>query len=131
MAKTKQEIYDNRPVSPHLTIYKKQISSVLSIFHRITGVGLCFGISVLIWYFIILAFNDFSPQYLCCCKCNIWKIPLILISFGWFYHLSNGIRHLIWDSGYCFSVKAINFTGWLVVICSIIMTIIFWLWIVF
>jgi len=131
MTKTKQEIHGNRPISPHLTIYKKQISSVLSIFHRATGVGLFFGLSALVWCFIILDFNEFDTKYLEYFKCNIFKIPFILITFAWFYHLCNGVRHLIWDSGNCFSIKAINFTGWLVVVCSIMMTIIFWLGIIF
>ncbi len=130
MTKTRQEIYNNRPTSPHLTIYKKQISSVLSIFHRITGAGLFAGLSLLVWYFIILAFNKFEIGCMHICKCNILKISLVLLSFAWFYHLCNGIRHLVWDIGYCFSIRAINFTGWLVVICSIAMTVAFWLLIV-
>ena len=130
MTKTRQEIYKNRPTSPHLTIYKKQISSVLSIFHRVTGAGLFAGLSLLVWYFIILAFNKFDTGCMHCCKCNVLKISLVLISFAWFYHLCNGIRHLIWDSGYCFSIKAINFTGWFVVASSVIMTVVFWLLIV-
>lgn len=127
MTKTKQEIYNSRPTSPHLTIYKKQISSVLSILHRITGIGLFFGLSILSWCFILLAFSKFDPEYLQCFKCNLLKIPLIFISFAWFYHLCNGVRHLIWDSGHCFSIRAINFTGWFVVVASILMTLAFWL----
>ncbi|MCC8371998.1 MAG: succinate dehydrogenase, cytochrome b556 subunit [Rickettsia endosymbiont of Pseudomimeciton antennatum] len=127
MTKTKQEIYNNRPTSPHLTIYKKQISSVLSILHRMTGIGLFFGLSILVWCFILLAFSKFNPEYLQYFKCSLFKIPLIFISFAWFYHLCNGVRHLIWDSGHCFSIRAINFTGWFVVIASIVMTLAFWL----
>ncbi|WP_341764673.1 succinate dehydrogenase, cytochrome b556 subunit [Candidatus Tisiphia endosymbiont of Beris chalybata] len=130
MSKTRQEIYNNRPLSPHLTIYKKQISSVLSIFHRITGIGLFVSLAVLVWYFIILAFNQFSSEYVQYFKGSLFKVALIGVSFAWFYHLCNGIRHLIWDSGYCFSIKAINLTGWLVVICSLLMTLIFGLIIV-
>lgn len=130
MTKTRQEIYKNRPTSPHLTIYKKQISSVLSIFHRMTGAGLFAGLSLLVWYFIILAFNKFDTGCMHCCKCNVLKISLVLMSFAWFYHLCNGIRHLIWDSGYCFSIKAINVTGWFVVASSVMMTVVFWLLIV-
>lgn len=130
MSKTRQEIYNNRPLSPHLTIYKKQISSVLSIFHRITGIGLFMSLAVLVWYFIILAFNQFSSEYIQYFKSNLFKLALIGLSFAWFYHLCNGMRHLIWDSGYCFSIKAINLTGWLVVICSLVMTLIFGLIIV-
>ena len=125
MAKTREEIHNNRPTSPHLTIYKKQISSVLSILHRATGVGLFLGLSILIWYFIISTFNECGCEHTEFLQCNLLKAALICISFAWFYHLCNGIRHLIWDSGYCFSIKAVNFTGWFVVICSVLMTIIF------
>ncbi|XVN42295.1 MAG: succinate dehydrogenase, cytochrome b556 subunit [Candidatus Rickettsia vulgarisii] len=126
MTKTREEIYNNRPTSPHLTIYKKQISSVLSILHRATGVGLFFALSALIWCFIISTFNDCGCEHhVQFFQYNLFKIALVFISFAWFYHLCNGIRHLIWDSGYCFSIKAINFTGWFVVICSVLMTIIF------
>ncbi|WP_341756421.1 MULTISPECIES: succinate dehydrogenase, cytochrome b556 subunit [unclassified Candidatus Tisiphia] len=127
MTKTKPEIYNNRPTSPHLMIYKIQISSVLSIFHRMTGIGLFFGLSVLSWCFILLAFSKFNPEYLQFFTCRLFKIPPIFISFAWFYHLCNGVRHLIWDSGHCFSIRAINFTGWFVVIASIMMTLAFWL----
>ncbi len=125
MTKTRQEIYNNRPVSPHLTIYKKQISSVLSIFHRITGIGLFASLAILVWCFIILAFNKFSVEYVQYFKGSLLNIALIGISFAWSYHLFNGIRHLIWDSGYCFSIRAINLTGWAVIICSLLTTLIF------
>jgi succinate dehydrogenase / fumarate reductase cytochrome b subunit len=122
MTKTKQEIYDKRPISPHLTIYKLQISSTLSITHRITGIGLFFAISILAWWFILLSFSKFDSYYLAFTQYCIIKICLVIVSFAWFYHLCNGIRHLAWDSGYCFSIKAINFTGWCVIACSLLMT---------
>ncbi|WP_395476669.1 succinate dehydrogenase, cytochrome b556 subunit [Rickettsia endosymbiont of Pantilius tunicatus] len=125
MTKTKQEIYNKRPTSPHLTIYKPQISSTLSILHRMTGVALFFTVSILAWWFI---FSKFDSNYIqlanCCC---IIKICLILTSFAWFYHLCNGIRHLFWDIGYGFSIKAVNLSGWSVVICSILFTILLWI----
>jgi len=127
MTKTRQRVYNNRPTSPHITIYRKQISSVLSILHRMTGIGLFAGLSIIVWYFIILVFSKFDAKYLLCMKCNIIKLPAIAICFAWFYHLCNGIRHLIWDSGYCFSIKAINLTGWLVIACSLAMTLALWL----
>ncbi len=123
MTKTKQEIYDNRTTSPHLTIYKPQISSVLSIMHRMTGIGLFFALAILVWWLIL---SKFDNSYLQLANSCIIKICLILVSFTWFYHLCNGIRHLFWDSGYCFSIKAINITGWCVVIASVVMTILLW-----
>ncbi|MFY9590158.1 succinate dehydrogenase, cytochrome b556 subunit [Rickettsia endosymbiont of Halotydeus destructor] len=123
MTKTKQEIYNNRPTSPHLTIYKPQISSSLSIMHRMTGIGLFFALAILVWWLILSTFDN---SYLQLANSSIIRICLMLVSFAWFYHLCNGIRHLFWDSGYGFSIKAINITGWCVVIASLVMTILLW-----
>ncbi len=127
--KTKQELYNNRPTSPHLSIYKKQISSVLSIFHRLTGVGLFFGLAIAMWWFILLVFSRFDPYYLQIAKCGLVKLALFAISFAGFYHFCTGIRHLVWDTGNWFSIRAINLSGWIAVICSILFTIIFWAYI--
>ena len=121
--KTKQI---SRPISPHLTIYKWQISSVLSILHRMTGVALFFGFLFLSWVFIVCTItNNFSIfdgiVY------QLLIIVLFLISIAYFYHLFNGIRHLIWDCGLFISNKGINITGWLVLIMTVITTVYFWL----
>ena len=124
MNKAKQEIYNKRPTSPHLTIYKPQISSTLSILHRMTGVALFFAISMLVWWLI---FDKFDNNYLQLAGCYIIKICLIAISFAWFYHLCNGIRYLFWSMGYGFSIKAINLSGWAVVVCSVVLTLLLWI----
>ena len=126
MTKTRQEIYNNRPTSPHITIYRKQISSVLSIFHRITGAALFFALSIVSWWFILWVFSEFNPYYVKVAQCGLLKVCYFLISFAGFYHLSTGVRHLVWDSGKCFSIKSINITGWVAVIASLSMTVIFW-----
>jgi succinate dehydrogenase / fumarate reductase cytochrome b subunit len=119
-----------RPTSPHLTIYKKQISSVLSIFHRISGMALFFAISLFVWWFIVLIFSNFSECLLSIFEFKITKIALYLASLALFYHLCTGIRHLFWDIGLGFSIPAINRTGWAAVFSCIIFTLIFWLLIV-
>lgn len=128
MTKTRQEIHNNRPTSPHLGIYRKQISSVLSIFHRLSGLFL-FGVSsIAAWWFIILVFSGFNEKILkLVTNCVLVKPALMLCSLAAFYHLCTGIRHLIWDTGRCFSVQYINITGWAAVICAFSMTILFWL----
>lgn len=130
MQKTKQEIYKNRPLSPHISIYKPQISSVLSIFHRLTGIALFFALSIMAWWLILWIFSGFADCYLVLAECCIVKFAIIGLSFTGFYHLCTGIRHLVWDTGRCFSIRAINITGWIAVICSIFMTIIFWLFVI-
>ncbi|HJD57793.1 MAG TPA: succinate dehydrogenase, cytochrome b556 subunit [Rickettsia endosymbiont of Ceroptres masudai] len=123
MTKTKQEIYNKRPTSPHLSIYKPQISSTLSILHRMTGVALFFAVSILAWWLIL---SKYDNNYLQLANCCIIKICLVAVSYAWFYHLCNGIRHLFWDIGYGFSIKAVNITGWCVVVCSILLTVFLW-----
>lgn len=116
-----------RPISPHLSIYKPQISSVLSIGHRLSGIGLFFVLAAFCWWFTMWVFSRFEPCYLEYFDNLLVKIILIIASYGFFYHFSTGIRHLIWDTGRWFSIPAINASGWGAVILSILLTIIFWL----
>jgi succinate dehydrogenase / fumarate reductase, cytochrome b subunit len=123
---TRQEILSKRPTSPHLSIYRPQISSSLSIFHRMTGIALYFSLMMLSWWFIFFIFKGE-------CKCMAWifetmifMLALKAISFCSIYHLLNGIRHLFWDMGYGFSIKAMNNSGWAVVITSVALTIYLW-----
>ncbi len=127
MSKDPIVIKNSRPLSPHLSIYKPQISSVLSIGHRLSGVGLFFGLSAFCWWFIFWVFSKFEPCYLDCLDSTLVKFILFLASYGYFYHFCTGIRHLIWDAGYGFSIKSINVTGWLAVIASVCLTGIYWL----
>ena len=126
MQKSREEIHQARPISPHLSIYKPQISSVLSIGHRLSGIGLFFMLSALGWWFILWVFSKFDPVYLKVFDSFFVKFLLILTSYGFFYHLCTGIRHLIWDTGRGFSIKTINYSGWVAVIVSILLTLIFW-----
>lgn len=126
--KSKQEIHAKRPTSPHLSIYKPQISSSLSILHRMTGVGMYFGLAIICWWMIVIQFYGF-----CDCmalnQCLIGRLSLYAVSYASIYHFLNGIRHLFWDVGYGFSIKAVDYSGWLVFALSIKLTILFW-WLV-
>lgn len=90
-----------RPLSPHLTIYRRQINSAMSIFHRITGVGLTLGFLLGVWWFLGLAgrperfriVDDFLTGW-------FGGLILILSMVALWYHFFNGIRHLINDAGY-------------------------------
>ena len=116
-----------RPISPHLSIYKPQISSVLSIGHRLSGVGLFFALAAFCWWFSLWVFSKFEPCYLELFDNIIVKIILIIASYGFFYHFSTGVRHLVWDTGRWFSIPAINASGIGAVILSVVLTAIFWL----
>ena len=117
----------DRPLSPHLDIYRWEISNTLSILHRLTGVMLSAGALVLVgWLLALAAGRDaYSGLY-------AWLAgPLgLLMLFGWtfcfFYHLGNGVRHLFWDIGRGFEQHRARLTGVIVVIFSIVMTLVFW-----
>lgn len=119
-----------RPLSPHLTIYKLQISSALSIFHRITGVGLFFSTLFIAWWFIILIFGDLCNCALKMFECGMVRAGLFFISIAFFYHLATGIRHLFWDIGKGFSIKIMTLTGVLALTFCFTFTLLFWLFII-
>ena len=120
------EIRLRRPTAPHLSIYKKQISSVLSIFHRLSGIGLFIGFSVIAWWMVFWIFSKFDPQIFGLMNNLIVRLGLYALSAALFYHLCNGIRHLFWDMGYGYSIPTMHKSGWSVVFVSILLTILFW-----
>ena len=120
------DIQARRPTSPHLSIYKKQISSVLSIFHRLSGIALFMGFSIIAWWMVIWIFSKFDPKVFGLVNNLIVRLGLYALSGAFFYHLCNGIRHLFWDMGYGYSIPAMHRSGWSVVVISIVLTILFW-----
>ena len=116
-----------RPLSPHLQIYRPQLTSVLSITHRATGVALVIGTLVLVYWLLAVASGAeayASAQQLL----GSWfgRIVLLGFSFALFFHLCNGIRHLFWDVGLGFELKTAYASGTAVVIVSIVMTVLAW-----
>ena len=120
---------DNQnPLSPHLQIYRWHISSLLSITHRISGViNLIALISIFFWLLILSLGESNYQLFLLMINNIIGKFILIGFSWSMSFHLLSGIRHLAWDLGYGFEIKTANITGIIVVIFSLILTIIFWL----
>ena len=113
----------NLPLSPHLQIYKPQITSILSITHRVSGFFL--SISIFFLVMILLALSLGENQY------NFFvslfaKYPLKLIFypiiFGFSYHMLNGFRHILWDLGYLISNKAAEISGYFIIFLSIIIS---------
>ena len=114
---------DNRPLSPHLTIYRPQITSVLSIFHRLTGAGLFFSsILIIVWiaaiaagdvYYETIKFIYSSPPVLFILCVSLWAL---------WYHLFTGLRHLYWDLGLGFNLRSVSLSGWIAIICSFLAT---------
>jgi len=105
-----------RPLSPHLGIYRWQISNTLSIVHRLTGAGLSVGLLAFAYWLVALAG---SPASFAAASGFFASVPGLLLVAGWvfafFYHLLNGIRHLFWDAGYGFERTQRHASGWLVV----------------
>ena len=109
----------HRPLSPHLQIYKPQLTSMLSILHRATGIAL--------WVICAAAdpatyarFESFNTSILGRIFLGGWL-------FSAFYHLCNGIRHLFWDAGYGFELKDAYRSGWIVLAVALIATVVSWI----
>ena len=113
----------NRPISPHLQVYKPQLTSVLSILHRITGVALAVG-TILLVYWLIAAAS--GPVAFATAEALIGSWIGRILLFGWtfalYFHLSNGIRHLFWDAGFGFELKTVYASGWTVVALAAVLT---------
>ncbi len=116
-----------RPLSPHLQVYKPQLTSVLSITHRATGIALSVGILYLIAW--LCAASSSSETYAIFAWFNGSVVGRIFL-FGWtlclFFHLFNGIRHLFWDAGYGFELKTAYTSGWAVVAATLAATVVAW-----
>ena len=118
----------NRPLSPHLEIYRPQITSMLSILHRITGVALTVGALCLVWWFLAAAtseeYFELANGFL-----TSWFGYLIWLGSTWAlaYHFLNGIRHLYWDMGYGFELDQVEMTGKAVVGGSVVLTLLIWI----
>ena len=116
------------PLSPHLQIYRWHISSLLSITHRISGVINLLALILIFSWLLALSFGE-SNYELFLLIINSFFGKFILIGFTWSmsFHILSGIRHLVWDLGYGFEIKTANISGIIVIICSLVLTIIFWL----
>ena len=116
------------PLSPHLQIYRWQISSLVSITHRISGVINLLALILIFWWLLFLGFGE-SNYELFLLIINSFFGKFILIGFTWSmnFHLLSGIRHLFLDLGYGFEIKTANISGIIVIISSLVLTIIFWL----
>ena len=116
------------PLSPHLQIYKWHISSLLSIIHRISGVINLLALILIFFWLIFLSLGENNYQsFLLIINSFIGKFILIGFTWSMSFHLLSGIRHLVWDLGYGFEIKTANITGIIVIISSLALTIIFWL----
>ena len=123
-----------RPLSPFMfpTWYRFQITSALSILHRLTGIGLAVGSILLAWWLISVAAGgelfETTHRFL---VSPIGMVLLFLWSIAFFYHLCNGIRHLAWDAGYGFEIRSATRSGYAVLAITALLTVLAWLYVFF
>jgi succinate dehydrogenase / fumarate reductase cytochrome b subunit len=117
-----------RPLSPHLQIYRRQLTSVTSILHRFTGIGLAIGLLYLVcWLSAAASGLDAFDRLQSFNGSPIGKILLLGWTVAFFYHLLNGIRHLAWDAGWGFELPTAYKSGTAVLIGTAVLTIAAWL----
>ena len=119
----------NRPLSPHLSVYRWQYTMALSILHRFTGVVLSIGSVALVGCLLALA----SGERTFAIVESLFRFDIVrLAALGWvwclFYHLANGVRHLFWDIGRGFEPKHARLSGWFVFLASLAATGAYWWW---
>lgn len=116
-----------RPLSPHLQIYRWQITMTMSILHRVTGCALAVGALGLAWWLLAIAVGgDTYANFAHCLASPLGKFVLFGFTASLIYHLFNGIRHLLWDAGRGFDIPTVYKTGYTVVALTVIVTAAIW-----
>jgi succinate dehydrogenase / fumarate reductase, cytochrome b subunit len=114
----------NRPLSPHLTIYRLPLVSRISIMTRITGIGMMAGFVLIVWWFVAGAY---SPEYFASAEWLLtsWFGYLVLIGSLWalWFHFCNGIRHMVFDLGKGLELDSVARSNWYVIIGSVVLTV--------
>jgi succinate dehydrogenase / fumarate reductase, cytochrome b subunit len=112
-----------RPLSPHLQIYKPQITSIVSIFHRMSGAFMAMGLIVLTYWLGAAAYGP-EAYGRALAVLDSWFVSLVLYALmaAYFYHLLNGIRHLVWDTGRGLEKDQVTISGTLVIAGTVILT---------
>lgn len=117
----------NRPLSPHLQIYKPMLSMMMSITHRITGVALFFGMILLVWWLFAASHSDAYFEFVQGFFGH-WFGRLVMFGFTWalIHHMLGGIRHFIWDAGKGFDLETVEALVKANLIGSIVLTVLIW-----
>ena len=119
---------EGRPLSPHLTIYRWPITMALSILHRMTGVALSIGLIIFVIWLEAIAYDATLYDSLRSAMTSLpGQVLLLGWSFSFFFHLANGVRHLIWDTGRMFEKSQAEVSAWFVIAAAVVMTAGFWL----
>lgn len=117
-----------RPLSPHVQIYRPQLTSVLSFTHRVTGMLLGIaGVGLVGWLAAVAAGPETYAPVRGLLAATAVRLVLLVTTFAFFYHLCNGMRHLVWDTGRGFELRQIYGSGWAVVLVSLALTAASWI----
>lgn len=118
----------NRPLSPHIQVYKMPFTAILSITHRLTGIALAVGTVVLAYWLASAAYGPVAYGH---AQALLGSLLGKLVLFGWtgalFYHLCNGVRHLFWDVGHGYEIAQANKSGRIVVATAAVLTLLAWI----
>jgi succinate dehydrogenase / fumarate reductase cytochrome b subunit len=116
-----------RPLSPHLQVYRPQITSVLSIMNRLTGVASSVGTLFMVWWIVAAASG---PKALNTVDNFLGSWFGMLVLLGWTaamaYHFFAGLRHLAWDAGYGWELPKVHASGWATVAATVVLTVLVW-----
>lgn len=116
-----------RPLSPHLFIYRWPVTMVLSILHRASGAAMSVGLLIFVSWLTATAGGEDSYAVFAGLATSLpGRLVLIALSFAFFFHLCNGIRHLVWDAGYGFEKSQANASAWAVIAAAVGLTLIYW-----
>ena len=119
---------NDRPLSPHLSIYRWPVTMLSSILHRGTGLAMTVGfILFAVWLADLAVGPDAYAAFMSVMDSTIGRVLLIGWSWAFFYHLGNGVRHLVWDVGYGFEKSQANASAWVVIVLSVLWTAFFWI----
>jgi succinate dehydrogenase / fumarate reductase cytochrome b subunit len=117
----------DRPLSPHISIYRWPVTMVSSILHRATGIAMAAGFIVLVgWLFDAASGPDVYAKFFAAMDSTLGCVLLVGWSYAFFYHLSNGIRHLVWDTGRGLEIGQATASAWFVIVASVVLTAAFW-----
>ena len=116
---------NNRPISPHLSIYRPQITSILSISHRLAGVFQSFGLLIIFLLLTTLLLGEtFHNYFMFFIQSMLGKLFIFFYTLSLCYHMLNGIRHILWDIGFGFEIKNVYYSGYAVIILATFLTVI-------
>ncbi len=119
---------EGRPLSPHLTIYRWPITMMLSILHRISGFALAVGFIVFVAWLEAIAFESVPFEtFSAALQSTFGQLALFGWLFCFFFHLANGIRHLIWDSGHLLEKQQADTSAWFVLLATVVLSVGYWL----